>query len=644
MRRAWLICGFLAVAGGIVWSASSEALAQKQQRPAQKKPALPVREKGIAAVQMVGVDPALRRAAAVSARMIDQLINDDLKRHNIEPNPRTTDDQFVRRAYLVLNGNIPMAAQAESFVRRTAGEKEFDLVDQLLANPAHASHQYNLWADTLRLMDVASPDNHMAPYMEWVKDCLRNNTPYDMMVREMLTAEGSIWENPAVGYMLRDPGMPLDSLNNTVRIFLGTQIGCAQCHDHPFDRWTQKEFYELAAFTFGADYRRNRRESPPLNAMLARDPPKKKPAEGWFYDVVEYESPEGRTAQALLRKNRYDFTSNEKQQLKYPKDYAYSNAKPGETATPSVIFGAMPELKGKPRREAFADWLISTKNPRFARTIANRVWKQVFGIGLIEPVDDMRDDTVASNPELMAFLEEEMIRLDFNLREFHRILCYTDAFRRQATYDDIAMDQPYHFPGPALRRMSAEQVWDSLLVLTLDRPVYSVDFSKDLAESIRLDQVKSIQDIRNQVARYQNYVKTVNTERRKYNYKGQELLPASELRQPLPAGHFLRQFGQSSREQIDDGTTEGTVPQLLAMFNGPVTHMMLEEGSVIYNRIVAKKTPEEQLDIMFWSVLSRRPTPAEKRLALAEMKKHGPAGYGNVIWALLNTREFLFVQ
>jgi hypothetical protein len=136
----------------------------------------------------------------------------------------------------------------------------------------------------------------------------------------------------------------------------------------------------------------------------------------------------------------------------------------------------------------------------------------------------------------------------------------------------------------------------------------------------------------------------VNDGKKKIQYKGQELLPASELRQPLPDSHFLRQFGQSRRDQIDDSTLEGTVPQLLVMFNGFVTHMMLENGSVVYKRIVSRKTPKDQIDAMFWCLLSREPTRQERELAMAEMEKHGAAGYGNVIWALLNTREFLFVQ
>ncbi len=628
--------------GAFICVSPSEVAAQRKKPPVKKKPALPVNEGGVQIIKVVGVDPDKRNAAASSARKIDRLINENLAKHKIEPNPKATDEQFVRRAYLTITGTIPLPVAAEAYCRRSGEDKHQSLVDQLLGTPAHASHQYNCWADTLRLVDVVPADNHMTPYREWVKESLRENKPYNTFVREMLTATGHVWQNPAAGYLLRDTGMPLDSLNNTVRVFLGTQIGCAQCHDHPFDRWTQKEFYQLAAFTAGSDYRRGYNKD--INLMMATNAPKQTPAGGWLYEKIDYDSPEAGVARALERANRFSFGENEKAQLRFPKDYAYKNAKPNDVVTPAVIFGKMPEMNGKPRMEALADWLTSPENPRFTRTIANRLWKQVFGVGLIEPVDDMRDDTVASNPELMTFLEDEMKRLNYDLREFMRILYYTETFRRQVTYADISPDEPYHFPGPVLRRMTAEQVWDSLLALTIEKPQYSFEYVQEFTKSVTLENAKGVDDILSQVQAYRDYQKLVNDERRKLMYKGQELLPASELRQPLPEGHFLREFGQSNREQIDDSTLDGTVPQLMVMFNGNVTHMMLEPGSIIHKRIISKKKVDEQIDTMFLSILSRKPTTSERALAMNEMKVHGASGYGNVIWALLNTREFLFIQ
>ncbi len=139
---------------------------------------------------------------------------------------------------------------------RGTAQKRARLIDQLLNSPGYASHFYNYWTDVLRVTERLANNVPGRPYAEWIKVCLETNKPYDKMVYEMLTAEGKIFENPAAGYILRDSGMPLDAMNNTVRIFLGTQIGCAQCHDHPFDRWKQKEFYQMAAFTAGTQTRR----------------------------------------------------------------------------------------------------------------------------------------------------------------------------------------------------------------------------------------------------------------------------------------------------------------------------------------------------------------------------------------------------
>jgi hypothetical protein len=132
--------------------------------------------------------------------------------------------------------------------------------------------------------------------------------------------------------------------------------------------------------------------------------------------------------------------------------------------------------------------------------------------------------------------------------------------------------------------------------------------------------------------------------RKKYGYKGQMLARASEQPLPAPLGHFLREFGQGDREQIEAATTEGNVPQILTVFNGPVTHMMLEEGSVIFDNVVRAKTVNDRIEVIFLSILSRRPTNTHKQLAIRELAEHGKAGYGDVIWSLLNTREFLFVQ
>lgn len=586
-------------------------------------------------VEVAPVKPELREQAVRSAVRIDRLVEAALNKAGQKPNDEASDEQLVRRLYLDITGTIPTARQADLFLRARAESKTPVLVDALLSRPGYASQMYNWMGDFLRLVDRVDGNTYLRPYSDWVKQCLRDNVTWDRMASQMLSAEGRVWDNPPAGFVLRDPGMPLDNLNNAVRIFLGTRIGCAQCHDHPFDRWTQKEFYQLAAFTAGTEYRL----PGSMNFKVSNKD----------VDTIApggTESMEARNARAILRFNRDVVFHNEKRQLKFPHDYQYDNAKPDQIATPAVLFGTAPStIAPKERRKVFADWATSPDNPRFALTMANRLWRKAMGIGLIEPVDDLKDDSVAVNPELMTFLAEELKRLKFDLKEFQRIIYYTKTYQRRVTYDELDPEKPYLFPGPLLRRLTAEQVWDSLLTLTLEDPDAILRPEDDqYVKTIALTQTATAQQVIDKAKQLDEVRKAENQERNKRLYKGMELVRASELPTPLPEGHFLRQFGQSDRAVINDSHTDGTVPQLLTMFNGPVTHMMLERGSVIYNEVVAEKDTEDQINRIFLCLLSRRPNATERSAAQKEIKAAGPAGYGNVIWALLNTREFLFVQ
>jgi hypothetical protein len=347
----------------------------------------------------------------------------------------------------------------------------------------------------------------------------------------------------------------------------------------------------------------------------------------------------------MLLSSRRAIVDDQNRELRFPPTYS-DEQKRNALVGPAVIFGKVPDYIPKPdRRRLYAEWMTSPENPRFALTIANRLWRKAMGIGLIEPPDDIHDDTVASNPELLKFLTEEMIRLKFDLKEFQRIIYNTKTYQSRATYDDIDVSKPYHFAGPLLRRMTAEQVWDSLLTLAVAAPDANLrpDDDRYLAAFV-VQPTMSAQQVVAKAREVQTIRDEEKEQRNKRLYKGNELLRASELPQPAPEGHFLRQFGQSDRSAIADSHTDGTVPQLLTMFNGPVTHMMLESGSVIYNEVSACKTPMEQVDRIFLCVLARKPTAAERIVALQEMSTAGAAGYGNVIWALLNTRDFLFIQ
>ena len=617
-----------------------------QKKPTQNKPQsvqeqikskLPHQDgKSASPIPVRPVDPKTKNAVKLAATQIDAIIENRLKAEGQRPNAMANDAQIGRRLYLDIIGTIPSGRESFQFLSSSRSDKIEVLIDHLLDHPGYASHAFNYWADVLRIVDRSGGNTYIRPWADWVKGELRKNTPWDKMVFEMLTARGQVFDNPAVGYRLRDFGMPLDHLNNTIRVFLGTRIGCAQCHDHPFDKWTQRQFYELAALDGG------------VRTSLPRSEWGQKNMKATLKIVGERSREAGKMRQ-IERWNRYGVTETAAQ-LKYPHDYVYDDAKPGQVVKPSVLFGTLPEAKeGESRQEQLSRWIVSKDNDRFAKTLVNRLWKRAFGIGIFEPEDDLMDDTPISNPELLNYLTAKIKELNFDMKEFMRIIYHTRTYQRQVTYDDIDLTQPYYFPGPVLRRMTAEQVWDSVMVMIMPQPhLYQRPDESAYLAALNVSPNLSSLQLQNAVEQVFTTEADVRKADRLELYRGLTLRRASELPQPLPRRHFLRQFGQSDRQIISDSTVDGTVPQLLALFNGPVTHMILEAGSVMHREVIGSRGTN-QLQVIFLSILGRYPTTSERNLAMQEIQYNtkngeGNLGYGNVIWSLLNTREFLFIQ
>ncbi|MEQ1839423.1 MAG: DUF1549 domain-containing protein, partial [Verrucomicrobiales bacterium] len=386
---------------------------------------------------------------------IDALLEKNYAAQNVKPNDPAPDATLVRRVYLDIVGRIPTRDEAEAFIASTDPDKTSKLIDELIGNEGYTNHWFSFWADLLRLNAKINNNQFVAPhYAEFIKAALRENRPYDEFVRELLTTDGAAWDSGAIGYYLRDRGMPLDNMSNTVRVFLGTRLECAQCHDHPFDKWTQLDYYKMAAFSYEmeSNYR------PKLGEDLkgyAKKKGKVQQVKGMKEAYTE-----------MMRPLRYTAIQREEKDLHLPDDYKYANAKPKEVVAAKTMFG--PDAPGN--LDAYAEWMTSKENPRFATVIANRLWKEVFGIGLIEPVDDINDYTKASIPELMTFLEDQMKALDYDLQAFLKMLYNTKAYRREASREEILPGQLFHFPGPVLRRMSAEQIWDSFVTLINPEP------------------------------------------------------------------------------------------------------------------------------------------------------------------------------
>jgi hypothetical protein len=640
-----------------------------------------------------------------AAQRVDQLVAKGLIKANAERvqggkpeiksfNPLASDEQFVRRVYLDITGRIPNYEETTAFLKDSDPAKRATLIDMLLDSDGYKSHMFNYMAEMLRVKEDFDQNNVRGiPYINWLKEQIAKNEKWDKMVYAMITATGKMWndgngnENGAAGYLLRDSGMPLDNLANTLTIFLGTDVACAQCHDHPFADWTQMQFYEMASFFGATTTRLTPKDLANGNPQMRLMPEIEKQVETAGLDIRRMRN----AFQNFIGANQAAIKDRDMNMTKLPHDYKYKDGKPGDPVAPKFITWASqdrmnPAYKQKKNNEeklrtSFANWMTHPQNPRFAMTIANRMWKRAFGAGIAEPVTNIDDPDQSANPELLKHLANEMVRVKFDLKQFMRIVYNTRAYQSEATTEHIAMGERYFFQGPMLRRMSAEQAWDSYMTLVLGKPdQYKAPLQDLYSRSIDMDLDKV--DARTVMMKYDAYRRIQEKERalmggglemaggdsmmmmeggakggaaketaatndgpgKILSYEGMRLLRASEIQQPAPAGHFLTDFGQSPRTLIDGSTKIGNVPQVLMMMNGKAQKMLTSRDSLIFRTMDKITSPSDKVEAMFVTVMNRRPTLAEKEIAKREISTHGEEGYSNMIWALINTREFIFVQ
>ncbi len=592
-----------------------------------------------------------------AAFQIDHLIGTTLVAKGQKFNAPAPDEQFVRRLYLDTIGRVPTADESGAFLKDTAADKRAKLIDALLNSPGYAMHMYNWLADTFRVKDDIGKGAHAYLFQDWLKDQLAADRPWDGLVKDMLTADGKLCENGAAGFLLRDAQMPLDGVSNMLTTFLGANVACAQCHDHPLAKWTQRDFYQMAAF-FGATdgydqagYGRARKLAKSTTGGLTKQ-----------------------QVQGIAGVNVFRLLDTGKQALDFPKDYKYDDAKPGSPVAPHLISWSPEDAKlatykvntSNPQqlRDEFARWMTSAENPRFAMNIANRTWKKVFGLAVQEPVSDLDDTKDASNPALLAHLTAIMKAAKFDLRQFQRVLLNSQTYQRTASLTPDLEKGPYLFPGPLLRRMSPEQAWDSILALSVGRDVdnallrrgdemqlFSLPGNVMTAENFKvvIDRAKSAGVV---MGGYGGGKKAggVNPQKLLASYEGAKpqqrngllLARASELPQPAPESHFLRLFGQSDRLVADSNTTDGSVPQALMLMNGPIGQLVSDPNSTAVVAAGAAKSRDEQVDSLYLSFFARKASISE--CATAAKSLEGGLALADVAWTLLNSREFLFVQ
>lgn len=590
------------------------------------------------------------------ADIVDNLIERRLRQMKLRSNDKADEDLLLRRLYLVSTGRIPSKAERDEYMKQSTRDRWSKQVDKLLDSNGYVNNQLNWLYDLLRVQD--QPNRIFVPigleYRDWLREQVINDVPWDKFVYKLITSNGNPYDggdSRAVNYYIRDRGMENDSISLTTRAFLGTRMQCAMCHDHPSDRWTQKQFYEMASFIRGVDGVTTNSSRARGNELRAR--------------LAAHQQADTRFRRWKDQMNSlYQFELDAPGQgtLTLPNTFVGFDASPGERVHATPIFTSVLETDPSigSGREAFARWLTSPNNPRFTTVIANRLWKRVFGVGLYEPVDNFMDGSFPLDNDLMWFLERMMYSSNYSIKEFYRVLFNTELFKREVQREDMDVTK-YTFQGPKLRRMTGEQLWDSLVTLVYSdideksRGLPVVNKTSNwgmLYNNLKYMSPTEINDTilsKSRGTRERSLVELM-LGRENVWYGGGAGLPNSRLirstylPQPVNGGHLIRVFGGSDKQTIENSNEEPNTPQVLSLMNGFVEQNILNNQSadfVVNSRKGRGKKGEA--DNLFITILGRKPNMTESR-TVTDLMKGTNDGYKNVTWVLLNSHEFKFIQ
>ena len=344
---------------------------------------------------------------------IDTLVQQKLKKLRLAPAAVCDDQTFVRRVYLDVIGQLPTVSEVHAFLSSEAADKRSKLVDELLQRPEFSDVWAMTWAEVLRIESEQLEIKGVHLFTRWLREALRDGVPMDEIVRRMLTASGSAYEVPEANYWVTAIS-PKVLAENAAQTFLGIRLQCAQCHNHPFERWRMDDYYGFAAF-FGQ-----------VGRKPGNDP----------RDTIIFNRKSGNVLNERTRQN----------------------------APPQFLGGDVATLPAdQDRRAALAEWLTSPQNPWFAKNIANRVWARFFGRGLVHPVDDVRVSNPPSHPDLYRLLGDKLAAANFDIRELIREICSSNTYQSCQHPNEPPVAT---YAGMAPRRLSAEQMLDAIGAVT----------------------------------------------------------------------------------------------------------------------------------------------------------------------------------
>ena len=609
------------------------------------------------------VDPALLAAA----QGIDGMIRTSLVKRRLQPPATVDDERFLRRAYVVGVGRIPTAAEAGEFLDDKNPHKRANLVARLVRSRGYTSQMSNWIFDRLRVVDYSKVAQIRFPlYRQWVRNAVEDNMPWNELVTTLLTTQGGGWDEKTapVGYFTRDRGMPLDNLAITMRVFLGARMECAQCHNDPFGDTKQKDFFRLAAFTNGQEPMRQDLFRGIFDEMNALSQETTEHQAAWMFwrDVYGNSLAKGGTGRIAL-----------------PHDYEYKDARPGDIEGARVPFGETTSMTGRrdrdDGREKLAAWMTTGTGERFPAVIANSMWRKVMGSGFYEPDDEYVEMSETHEPAISRHLADLMVKLGYNLRDFQEVLMLTTAFQAVPNPEpSAAVGGAEDFLGRRVQRLSAEQVWDSLITLISgdpdNQPPRAVDDrifveGRPVLEGVMTmaqlsREVLAIEDeeeLRNYFAKFVEKVKAAQEEpadgnsamammqRDPVGFVRGSHQRASELDSPVRPGHFVALFGQSNRELVDGSTREPNMAQVLSLMNGFVQREVIAKPEAQLNEDLAEAdTPDEKIRQLYLSIFSREPDAEEATALQSEFESSPEAATANIASAMLMSAEFLYLQ
>jgi hypothetical protein len=478
---------------------------------------------------------------------IDELVDAKLKKVKIQASELCDDAEYLRRVSIDLTGLPPTADEVASFLadKTPSQEKRNAIVSKLIGSENYIDHWTNKWGDLLQINRKFLGDKGATALRQWVRDAISKNMPYNQFAYEILTASGSNAELPQAGYykILRTPDAVME---NTTQLFLAIRFNCNKCHDHPFEKWTQDQYYETAAFFAQV----NRKEDPKYKGQKIGG------------TAVEGAKP----LVEIIEDSKAGEVTHERTGQVAPPKFPFTHS-----GTPKADL---------PRRVQLAQWITAKENPYFAKSYVNRIWSYLLGVGIIEPIDDIRAGNPATNPELLDRLTKEFIESGFNTSKLMATIVQSRTYQLSIKTNAWNKGDELNYSHALPRRLPAEVLFDSIHRVT--------------GAQSRLPGVPA----------------------------GSRAAQLVDSNIDLP-GSFLELFGKPVRESACECERSNTMMlgPVLAMVNGPIVADAIKDPNNALNKFVeAEKNDERVVKQIYLAVLNRMPTAQEMDIGLSAIK------------------------